>query len=104
VSSANWEPLRSVRRACRSVEQDLRVEVNPVVIDGARWNAKKPEPFVAQINHWCRSPSTDRVNDARRHVRTARLLAADVITADDLTEAEDIRREFLRAEGVSGGW
>lgn len=42
-------PLRSVRRACSEVEQDLQVEVNPVVIDRARWDAKKPEPFVAQI-------------------------------------------------------
>jgi DNA replicative helicase MCM subunit Mcm2 (Cdc46/Mcm family) len=34
----------------------------------------------------------------------ARHRLADVITADDLTEAEDIHREFLRVEGVSGGW
>lgn len=42
-------PLRSVRRACAPVERDLRVEVNPVVVDRSRWEAKKPEPFVAQI-------------------------------------------------------
>ena len=41
--------LRTVRRACRSVEEELRVEVNPVVIDRARWDAAKPEPFIAQI-------------------------------------------------------
>jgi predicted nucleotidyltransferase len=41
--------LRSVRRACRSVEEDLRVEVNPVVIDRGNWDVKSPEPFVAQI-------------------------------------------------------
>jgi len=42
-------PLRSVRRACGDVERELRVEVNPVVIDRARWDADKPEPFIAQI-------------------------------------------------------
>jgi predicted nucleotidyltransferase len=41
--------LRSVRRACSEVEHELRVEVNPVVVDRARWDAKKPEPFLAQI-------------------------------------------------------
>ena len=41
--------LRSVRRACRAVERDLHVDVNPVVIDRSRWVAKKPEPFIAQI-------------------------------------------------------
>lgn len=41
--------LRSVRRACRAVEEELRVEVNPVVIDRGRWEAKRPEPFIAQI-------------------------------------------------------
>jgi predicted nucleotidyltransferase len=41
--------LRTVRRACAPVEQELRVEVNPVVIDQERWGATKPEPFVAQI-------------------------------------------------------
>jgi DNA-binding transcriptional ArsR family regulator len=42
-------PLRTVRRACAPVERQLRVEVNPVVIDRERWDARKPEPFVAQI-------------------------------------------------------
>lgn len=41
--------LRTVRRACRTVEQDLRIEINPVVIDRGRWDADDPEPFVAQI-------------------------------------------------------
>lgn len=41
--------LRAVRRACAPVEQELRVEVNPVVIDPERWNAAKPEPFVVQL-------------------------------------------------------
>jgi DNA-binding Lrp family transcriptional regulator len=41
--------LRSVRRACRAVEEGLRVEVNPVVVDPASWKAKRPEPFIAQI-------------------------------------------------------
>jgi DNA-binding transcriptional ArsR family regulator len=42
-------PLRTVRRACAPVERELRVEVNPVVVDPERWAARKPEPFVAQI-------------------------------------------------------
>lgn len=41
--------LPAVRRACRAVQDDLTVEINPVVIDGHRWAKKKPEPFVAQI-------------------------------------------------------
>ena len=41
--------LRSVRRATRRVEEELRVDVNPVVVDKARWNAKRPEPFIAQL-------------------------------------------------------
>jgi predicted nucleotidyltransferase len=42
-------PLRSVRRACTEVERELGVEVNPVVVDRARWTARKAEPFIAQI-------------------------------------------------------
>ena len=41
--------LRTVRRACAEVESELRIEVNPVVVDRARWTAKKPEAFVAQV-------------------------------------------------------
>lgn len=41
--------LRSVRRACRVVEGELHVEVNPVVIDQGRWSATEPEPLVAQL-------------------------------------------------------
>lgn len=41
--------LRTVRRACRAVEDDLRVDVNPVVIDRSRWEAARPEPFIAQM-------------------------------------------------------
>lgn len=41
--------LRSVRRACRHLERDLRVEVNPVVVTPAAWSSTKPEPFVAQL-------------------------------------------------------
>ncbi|WP_428117230.1 ArsR/SmtB family transcription factor [Candidatus Poriferisodalis sp.] len=42
-------PLRVVRAACRDVEEDLRVEVNPIVIDHESWDSPSPEPFVAQI-------------------------------------------------------
>ena len=41
--------LRSVRGACRGLERDLRVEINPIVIDRASWNSHSPEPLVAQI-------------------------------------------------------
>lgn len=42
-------PLRNVRRACRSVEEELRIDVNPVVVDPPQWHAAKVEPFIAQI-------------------------------------------------------
>jgi predicted nucleotidyltransferase len=41
--------LRSVRRACRSVEEELRVEVNPLVIAPADWRTADPAPLIAQI-------------------------------------------------------
>lgn len=41
--------LRTVRRACAVVEADLRIEVNPVVVDCKRWTAKKPEALIAQV-------------------------------------------------------
>jgi predicted nucleotidyltransferase len=41
--------LRSVRRACAEVESELRIDVNPVVVDRERWSAKKPDAFVAQV-------------------------------------------------------
>jgi DNA-binding transcriptional ArsR family regulator len=41
--------LRAVRQACREVESELRVSVNPVVLSKERWNAAEPEPFVAEI-------------------------------------------------------
>ena len=41
--------LRAVRSALRDLERQLRVEVNPVVVEPGRWNAKKPEPFIAEL-------------------------------------------------------
>jgi len=41
--------LRSVRRACSRVEEELKIEVNPVVLSPDEWSAAKPEPFVAQL-------------------------------------------------------
>ena len=41
--------LRAVRTACRDVEADLRIEVNPIVIDRESWDSPSPEPFVAHI-------------------------------------------------------
>jgi DNA-binding transcriptional ArsR family regulator len=43
--------LRSVRGALRELERELRLDINPVVIEPARWHAKKPESFVAQLRH-----------------------------------------------------
>jgi DNA-binding transcriptional ArsR family regulator len=42
-------PLRSVRQACSDVERDLRVDVNPIVVDRRRWSEANPEPFVAEV-------------------------------------------------------
>ena len=42
-------PLRVVRAACRDVEEDLRVEVNPIVIDRDSWDSASPAAFVAHI-------------------------------------------------------
>ena len=42
-------PLRTVRGACAKVESELRIEVNPVVVDHTRWGARKPDAFVAEI-------------------------------------------------------
>ena len=41
--------LRAVRSALRDAETPLRVDINPIVVEPARWNAKKPEPFIAQL-------------------------------------------------------
>ncbi len=41
--------FRAVRQACRDLEGELRVSVNPVVLSSDRWNAAEPEPFVAEI-------------------------------------------------------
>ncbi len=43
--------LRTVRRACRTVEEELRIDVNPVVVDRSRWDAEQPEPFIAQLKN-----------------------------------------------------
>ena len=42
-------PLSRVRAALRLVEARQKVEINPVVVDHNRWNARKPEPFIKQI-------------------------------------------------------
>ncbi len=41
--------LRVIRRACRKLEQDLRVDINPVVVDRESWDSDAPGPFIAQI-------------------------------------------------------
>ena len=41
--------LRTVRRAVRDVEQDLRIEINPTVTNRDRWDAEDRDPFTSQI-------------------------------------------------------
>lgn len=41
--------LRSLRRACRPVEEELRVEISPVTVPSAEWHDAEPSAFVAQI-------------------------------------------------------
>jgi DNA-binding transcriptional ArsR family regulator len=41
--------LRSVRQACETIEHDLRVEVNPVVIPADDWHGARPDPFVDEL-------------------------------------------------------
>lgn len=41
--------LRSVRQACSDLERELRVDVNPIVVDRRRWSEPKPEPFIAEV-------------------------------------------------------
>jgi DNA-binding transcriptional ArsR family regulator len=41
--------LRSVRHACEVVERELRVDVNPIVVDRRRWCEAEPEPFIAEV-------------------------------------------------------
>ena len=41
--------LRAVRQLCKKVQEDLRIEVNPVVVDRDSWEAADPDPFIAQL-------------------------------------------------------
>lgn len=41
--------LRAVRRVCRPVEEELRVEISPVTVEAAEWANADPSPFIAQI-------------------------------------------------------
>lgn len=41
--------LRTVRSACRTVAEDLRVEIEPIVMSWESWHTEQPDPFVAQI-------------------------------------------------------
>jgi predicted nucleotidyltransferase len=41
--------LRSVRQACRPLEAQLRVDVNPVVVDVERSESADPDPFLVQV-------------------------------------------------------
>lgn len=50
--------LRDVRRACRTVESELRVEVNPVVISRTQWEAADGDPFVEEVRERPRVPIT----------------------------------------------
>ena len=41
--------LSSVRRACRPLEGELRLEINPVIVTVDEWSAPAPTPFLAQL-------------------------------------------------------
>ena len=41
--------LREVRRAFRAVEADLRVEINPVVVNSTDWEAPADSPFLLEF-------------------------------------------------------
>lgn len=41
--------LRDVRQLCKHVQEDLRIEVNPVVVDQSSWQTADPEPFIAHL-------------------------------------------------------
>ena len=41
--------LRSVRHACCRVERDLRVDVNPIVVDHRRGSEPEREPFISEL-------------------------------------------------------
>lgn len=43
--------LRAARQACRELEEELRVRMDPIVVDNARWTAPEPDPFVAEVRH-----------------------------------------------------
>ena len=49
VAIVGTVPLSRARAALRVVESDQHVEINPVVVDRDRWNARKPEPFIKQL-------------------------------------------------------
>jgi DNA-binding transcriptional ArsR family regulator len=41
--------LPEVRDACRTVEHDLRLDVNPVVFTHDEWRASTPDPFIEEL-------------------------------------------------------
>lgn len=43
--------LRSVQRSLQSVERDLGVDINPVVVEPFRWHAPNPEPFIEHVRN-----------------------------------------------------
>jgi DNA-binding Lrp family transcriptional regulator len=43
--------LRDVRSALRTIESDVRLDINPVILEPTRWNAYQPEPFVEQVRN-----------------------------------------------------
>lgn len=42
--------LSAVRHACRLVEQNVEVDINPVVVSPDEWSAAEPSPFIAQVS------------------------------------------------------
>lgn len=41
--------LPALRRACRPLERELRLEINPIVATVEEWSAPEPTPFLAQL-------------------------------------------------------
>ena len=57
--------VRDVRAACRGLDRDLRVEVNPVVVDRAAWEASPADPFVEEVRSSPLVPVTAQRPDRR---------------------------------------
>lgn len=46
----------AVHRACRAIERQLRVDVNPLIVTVAEWKRPPPGSFIAQVKRQARVP------------------------------------------------